>query len=131
MKFANTKRSQEIRQYLIDGVKANKPDLAHAAIEKFGLTRQAIHAHFAALVKDGFLASSGSTKARAYQLGTKRFHDGIFQLKGLEESEVYSRDFREIFNGLSKEIANICHYGFTGYLTMPLITQKELRFIYM
>lgn len=116
MKLANTKRSQEIRQFLVDGVKVNKPNLAHSAMEKFGLTRQAIHAHFAALVEDGFLASSGSTKARVYQLGLKRFHDGLFKLKGLEESEVYSRNFGEIFNGLPKEIANICHYGFTEML---------------
>ena len=39
MKFANTKRSQEIRQYLVDGVKANRPNLAHTAMEKFELTR--------------------------------------------------------------------------------------------
>ncbi|QWE24332.1 DUF4325 domain-containing protein [Polynucleobacter sp. AP-Elch-400A-B2] len=116
MKFAKTKRSQEVRQFLVDGVKANQLDLAHSAMERFGLTRQAIHAHFAALVSDGFLASSGSTKARVYQLGVKRFHDGLFKLKGLEESEVYSRDFSEIFNGLPKEIANICHYGFTEML---------------
>lgn len=116
MKFANTKRSQEIRQYLVDGVKLNKPNLAHLAMEKFGLTRQAIHAHFAALVKDGFLAASGSTKARVYQLGLRRFHDGLFDLKGLEESEVYSHNFGEIFNGLPKEVANICHYGFTEIL---------------
>jgi anti-sigma regulatory factor (Ser/Thr protein kinase) len=116
MKLANTKRSQEVRHFLVEGVKANQPHLAHMAAEKFGLTRQAIHAHFAALVNDGFLASSGTTKARVYQLGVKRFHDGQFKLKGLEESEVYSREFGEIFNGLPKEIANICHYGFTEIL---------------
>ena len=116
MQLANTKRSQEIRQFLVDGVKANQLDLAHVAMERFDLTRQAIHAHFAALVKDGFLASSGSTKARVYQLGVKQFHDGLFQLKGLEESEVYSRDFSGILNGLPKEIANICYYGFTEML---------------
>jgi anti-sigma regulatory factor (Ser/Thr protein kinase) len=116
MKLARTIRSQEVREFLLNGIKTNQENVAHAAMERFGLTRQAIHAHFAALVEDGFLASSGSTKARVYQLGSRRFHDGVYLLKGLEESEVYFSDFGAIFNDLPKEVANICHYGFTEML---------------
>lgn len=116
MKLATKKRAVIIRRFLLNSIKAGNPHFLHEAMETFELTRQAIHSHLTALVKAGFLAAEGNTRARKYILGPARFHRGAFPLQGLRESDVYYREFGFMFNGLPREVENICHYGFTEIL---------------
>lgn len=116
MKLATTKRAEIIRRFLLNSIKAGNTHFLHDAMETFELTRQAIHNHLSALVKMGYLAADGNTRARTYILGPLRYHHGEFALKGLKESDVYYRDFGFVFKGLPREIEGICHYGFTEML---------------
>lgn len=116
MKLATTKRADIIRRFLLNSIKAGNPHFLHDAMEAFELTRQAIHNHLSALVRMGYLAAEGNTRARTYILGQKRYHYGEFALKGLKESDVYYRDFGFVFKGLPHELEGICHYGFTEML---------------
>lgn len=116
MKLATTKRAEIIRRFLLNSIKAGNAHFLHDAMETFKLTRQAIHNHLTALVKIGYLAAEGNTRARKYVLGPMRSHSGVFPLEGLRESDVYYRDFGYVFNDLPRELENICHYGFTEML---------------
>lgn len=116
MKLAKTKRSELIRRFLLNAIKAGNVGFLHDAMEIFGLSRQAIHGHLAALVELGCLAATGNTSGRSYVLGPVRNHIQVFQLEGLSESDVYYRDFGFMFKDLPREIENICHYGFTEML---------------
>lgn len=116
MKLATTKKSEIIRRFLLNSVKASNPHLFHDASETFGLSRQAVHKHLSALVEQGFLVAEGNTRGRLYFLGPVRSHQGEFLLSGLRESDVYYRDFGFVFSGLPVELENICHYGFTEML---------------
>lgn len=111
-----TKRTEIIRRFLLNGVKANSSHLIQDAMETFGLSRQAIHKHLAALVAIGYLTAVGNTSGRSYHLGLVRNHSATFQLQGLQESEVYRKDFGFVFSDLPKELENISHYGFTEML---------------
>ena len=116
MKLAPTKRSELIRRFLLNAIKAGNTEFLHDAMEIFGLSRQAIHGHLAALVKLGCLAATGVTRGRSYILGPVRSHVVTFPLVGLSESDVYYRDFGFMFKDLPREIENICQYGFTEML---------------
>ncbi len=116
MKLATTKRAEIIRRFLLNSIKAGNSHFLHDAMETFGLTRQAIHNHLTALVRAGYLAAAGNTRARTYIIGPTRFHSGTFPLKALRESDVYYRDFGFVFNDLPRELEDICHYGFTEML---------------
>lgn len=116
MKLARTKRSELIRRFLLNSIKAGNTGFFHDAMEIFKLSRQAIHGHLAALVELGCLAATGNTRGRSYILGPVRSHFGIFSLAGLSESDVYYRDFGFMFKDLPREVENICHYGFTEML---------------
>jgi len=116
MKLAKTKRAKLIRRFLLNSVKAGNTNLIHDAVETFGVTRQTIHGHLTVLVKNEYLIAEGNTRARTYRLGSHRSQNGIFQLDGLRESDVYSRNFRFIFKDLPPEVEDICHYGFTEIL---------------
>ena len=116
MKLAETKRSEVIRRFLLNYIKAKNPHLIHDAMEAFWITRQTVHHHLSNLVEKGFLIAEGNTRGRIYKLGANRSHKGIFRLEGLSESDVYYRDFGIVFSDLPKELENICHYGFTEML---------------
>jgi anti-sigma regulatory factor (Ser/Thr protein kinase) len=115
-KVSTKKRTELIRRFLLNAIKAGNADYLHDAIETFGMTRQAIHAHLSALVDTGHLAATGNTRARTYILGPTRSHIATFMLKGLSESDVYDRDFGFIFKDLPREIEGICQFGFTEML---------------
>jgi len=116
MKLATTKRAEIIRRFLLNSIKAGNKEYLHDAMETFGLTRQGVHHHLSALVETGHLAATGNTRGRIYVLGAVRSHSGVFPLAGLQESDVYYRDFGFVFKDLPAEIENICHYGFTEML---------------
>lgn len=113
MKLADTKRSEVIRRFLLNYIKAKNPHLIHDAMEAFGITRQTVHHHLSELVHKGFLSAEGNTRGRVYKLGQNRSQKSVFLLKGLSESDVYYRDFGIAFGDLPKELEDICHYGFT------------------
>jgi hypothetical protein len=46
----------------------------------------------------------------------RQTHLASVSLKGLQESDVYYRDFGFVFKDLPRELENICHYGFTEML---------------
>ena len=116
MKLADTKRSEVIRRFLLNYIKAKNPHLIHDAMEAFGITRQTVHHHLSELVGKGFLLAEGNTRGRVYKLGQNRSQKSVFLLKGLSESDVYYRDFGIVFSDLPKELEDICHYGFTEML---------------
>src|SRR3990167_2001256 len=102
MKLATTKRAEIIRRFLLNSIKAGNSHFLHDAMETFGLTRQAIHNHLTVLVRAGYLAAAGNTRARTYIIGPTRSHSGTFPLKELRESDVYYRDFGFVFKGLPR-----------------------------
>lgn len=111
-----SKRTELIRRFLLGAVKAGNQHLMQDAMETFGVSRQAVHSHLSALVKQGFLEARGNTRARHYTLGSIKSHRQSFVLKGLRESDVYYRDFGFMFKDLPRDIEDICHYGFTEML---------------
>jgi anti-sigma regulatory factor (Ser/Thr protein kinase) len=116
MKLAKTKRAELIRRFLLNSIKAGNTSFIHDAVETFSVTRQTIHSHLAALVKMGYLIADGNTRARTYRLGSHRSQNALLKLKGLRESDVYSRNFGFVFQELPSELEDICHYGFTEIL---------------
>ena len=107
MKLGLTKRSQVIRRFLLNGVKSSSPHLIQDAMEAFDISRQSVHAHLKDLIRLGYLTPEGNTKGRTYKLGINRHHSGIFQLSGLQEYDVYYRDFSSVFTDLPQEVEKI------------------------
>ncbi len=116
MKLGDSKRSTLIRRFLLSAIKSNSPHLIQDATETFQVTRQTIHSHLAALVKNGHLIAEGNTRGRVYRLGPNRSHAKTFPLKELRESDVYYHDFNMVFSDLPEKLEDICHYGFTEML---------------
>jgi len=97
-------------------VKAGNTQIIQDATETFDVSRQAIHKHLSELVNMGLLEAHGNTRSRTYTIGATRSHSATLPLIGLQESDVYTREFGYIFAGLPKAVDDICHYGFTEIL---------------
>jgi anti-sigma regulatory factor (Ser/Thr protein kinase) len=111
-----TRKSRLIRSYLLDGVRASRPNLVEDAASVFGISSQAINRHLSVLVDAGLLVASGKTRSKKYALGPVREKLEAYPLTGLQEDIVHRRDFGYVFEGLPQNISEICHYGFTEML---------------
>lgn len=111
-----TERSRMIRGFLLDSVRIGRQEIVSTSSKMFNISRQSIHRHLAALIKEGRLIATGHTRARTYSLGPVRDHVAKYQLKNLKEDVVHREDFSFLFEGLPENISEICHYGFTEIL---------------
>jgi anti-sigma regulatory factor (Ser/Thr protein kinase) len=113
MQLGRTKRSRAVRTFLIDAVRSGKKNIIADACDHFSISRQSVHRHVAYLTEHGFLVAEGTTRARTYRLGPKRQQDGTYALSSIQEDSLYSNDFAFVFEGLPRNIEDICHYGLT------------------
>jgi anti-sigma regulatory factor (Ser/Thr protein kinase) len=105
--------SDEIKQFILTQVNAHPVDIARATAERFGITRQAVHRHLTALVKDGALEATGHTRRKRYTLRTTKV-ETVFPLAETREEDVVWRTFVEPeLAGLKENVLRICQYGFT------------------
>jgi anti-sigma regulatory factor (Ser/Thr protein kinase) len=88
----------------------------------FGISRQALNSHLRALIDEGKLIKTGSTKNARYHVSTKaeikeRFA-AEFQVTGLDESHIYNRLSLSLnlSRSLKADVESIANYAFTEML---------------
>jgi DNA-binding transcriptional ArsR family regulator len=107
-------RTHEIRLFLLREVERDPTGLAARAQAEFGITRQAIARHIRALVDEGLLDASGQTRGRTYSLRALADHTIRVPLtRGLADDEFWRKEIEPHMAGVSVNVENICHYGFT------------------
>jgi hypothetical protein len=108
------KRSSEIRKYVLDQVANDPTGITASIVGKFKISRQAATRYLTQMAKDGQLIAEGTTKDRVYKPGLSRAIEKKYDLtQPLEESEIWSNDFKALCAGLKENIVRICEYGFT------------------
>src|SRR5688500_13869489 len=96
-------RSAEIDAALLAQVAAHPNDLTRVVAAQIGVSRQTVATRVRALVADGLLAKSGTTRP-TYQLGLHRRQVFDYPLKGLAEDRVWTRDVAPLLQGLPREV---------------------------
>lgn len=109
-------KSASIRLSILSQIKSRNHHFIKHVANEYRMTVQAVHRHVRWLEKYGYIASLGRTKGKEYFLGENRYQHQTYKLKGLDENTVYLNDFDHIFEGLSNNVDQICHYGFTEML---------------
>lgn len=105
-------RHTEIDQALLSHVAAHPRDLVATVAREVGVSRQAVATRARALVADGRLSRSGSTRP-LYSLGPRRELNRDYSLAGLAEDEVWRTDVAPLLEGAAANVRDICHYGLT------------------
>ena len=109
----STKRASEIREFLLDSIPFHPKDVAACAIERFGITRQAVNHHMQGLVKEGLVSAQGNTRQRYYGLVTLTSKTVTAPLPGLEEDRFWRQEVAPLLTGLRENVFKIWQYGFT------------------
>lgn len=108
-----SKKTQEIRQFILENVEDHPADITITAANEFGISRQAAHRHVARLVSDSLLIAEGTTRDRRYR--PRLLVDFALELpvENLEEDSVWRRHVLPLLNELPANVLNLCQYGFT------------------
>ena len=110
----NKKRGERIRLQILRDIKYHPTDIAKHIGDIFSITPQAVYNHIKRLEVGGALASSGKGKGKKIFLGDTRTLRSVFELKNdLAEDKIWRDHYSFIFEELSENIVDICHYGFT------------------
>lgn len=106
-------RGEEIRRFLLNNVQANPRNVSKLAIDKFGITRQAVNAHLSRLVDEGSLTQSGNTQARTYALAPLVEWHTTYRIGTIVEDVAWRKDIDYVLGKLPDNVSSIWHYGFT------------------
>jgi hypothetical protein len=108
------KRSGEIRRYILGKIEKNPKGLTASVVKKFKISRQAATRYLKQMVEEGQLIPQGSTKDRLYFMGkTKEITKTYDLTAALEESNIWTNDFKPLCDGIKPNVVGICAYGFT------------------
>src|SRR5258708_21120150 len=112
-----SKRTSEIRDFLITQVSAGNLDLVRPAQEKFGISRQAVNRHLRLLVAKGILTAEGNTRQRLYKLAKVKSNQFQFSISpDLHEDELWRNNVRPLLDNVPDNVLRICNYGVTEML---------------
>ena len=139
------KRTREIRQFIIENLRANPEGIVGLTCEQFGITRASVRRNLASLADKGAVQIQGPARSRTYSLKpivVKSVREDIGP--DLQEDIVYQRTFGAILKDVTPNVADLCHYGFTEILNNAIhhskgntvfvrvcLTEADLEFIVM
>ena len=90
---------------------AHPTSLARQLARAFGVSRAAATSTLSRLVQEGWLVREGTTRPR-YSLGAKRQCYASLALPGVDEAQIWEREFRPYLS-LRENVEQICFHGFT------------------
>ncbi len=112
--MTNKERGIQIRTQIVRDIIHHPNDISSHIAQIFSITPQAVYNHIRRLEKEGFIVSIGKGKGKRYSLGDIRNYSIKLSLsEELSEDKIWRKSFAFIFEGISENIVDICHYGFT------------------
>ena len=110
----NKERGERIRRQILRDLKYHPNDIAKHIAKIFSITPQAVNNHIQRLEKGDWISSTGIGKGKKYFLGDVREVRSSFPLNNdIAEDEIWRDYYSFIFEEISENVVDICHYGFT------------------
>jgi anti-sigma regulatory factor (Ser/Thr protein kinase) len=110
-------KNQELREFLLQGIREHPEDITNVATARFGVTRASVNGYLRSLIAEGLVGASGKTKSRKYELKQLDLYSETLSITaGLAEDRVLREHLAPYFSKLSENVRQICEYGFTEML---------------
>ncbi len=107
-------QAKKIRAFILRAVKKHPTDIVAVTTKHFDITRTTAHRHLTTLINERKIIKSGVTRNIKYYPTSTINREFTYKItKQLNEFNVATEDFEEVFNKLSNQIEDICFYGFT------------------
>lgn len=114
-------RSEEIRHFILRHVDTHPREIVAVAMDRFGISRQAVNRHIHNLIDQGALIGKGSTRARTYHLAPVEEWSGEYELApDLAEDRIWREDLAPRLAGLPDNVLEIWQYGATEIINNAL-----------
>lgn len=110
--MARPDRSAEIDATILELVEGHPHDLVRAVADELGLSTTAVWSRVRALIDSGYLAKAGTTRP-TYSLGQNRRKLFEYEIVGLAEDKVWSKDVAPLLVGVPDNVLDICAHGLT------------------
>ena len=104
------KRGEELRQYILEHAETNPKDFISLTIQKYNITRQAVHKHIRILIEQGALTR---IKNGQYELRPQEEWEQQYPLVTNHQRTLYGERNSATIGQLPDNALNIWHYGFT------------------
>lgn len=105
---------ERVRAFLLTAIGKGQADVVAKAAEKFGISRQAVHAHIRKLEDSEAIVVNRDGRRLSYALRSTQVFSSTYTLDGnLDEGDVWDRDIRPVLENLPGNVLNIWHHGFT------------------
>lgn len=109
--------TREVAKFILAQIRDGEENLVKTAVDRFGISRQAVYGRISRMVDQGLLVPIGG-KTRARRFALKRTDLGRVSLpvsSSLEESAVWLKTAKPWLSGLAlpQNLMSICAYGFT------------------
>ena len=120
----------KIKKFILDNLSSHEKNIVHAAINKFGVSRQAVHRHIINLIKENKIVAYGNTKGRHYELMPQANYSKKISLRDLGGSRQFLDDFiLPHIELLPKNIYEIFEYS-AGSLINNILDHAEATSVY-
>ena len=108
--------SKQIKKFILDNLSHHEKDIIQAAINHFGISRQAIHKHMNNLIRAKKVIAHGNTKGRYYQLMPTVNYSKTIDINDKPPQEIL-KDFVSIhLKSLSGNIQEIIEFSIGALL---------------
>lgn len=106
--------ANDIKTYLLQTISAHPKDVVKLAMERFDVSRPAIHRHLNELINSGEVIKTGSRNKTRYTLSRPSAENRYRYVVGMEgEAEIWKRDIAPHLVDLPENVRRICEHGFT------------------
>ena len=104
---------ESVRQCALELIATDGSGVATRLGQKFGLSRQGANAYLQAMVRDGLLETSGTTRSRTYRLKTLAQVERNFPQEGLDEYNVWLEVVKPVVAALPANVTHIWQHAVT------------------
>jgi len=104
----------DVQRFIVEAVAEDRSDVARQAVERFGLTRQAVNQQIRRLTAADVLRAKGHTRSRTYTLVAFRRWKQTYPIGiDLGEDAVWRDGVAPLLADLPENVRNIANYGVT------------------
>ena len=120
----------KIKNFILDNLSSHEKNIVHAAINKFGVSRQAVNRHMINLIKENKIVAHGNTKGRHYELMPQANYSKKISMEDIKGSRKFLDDFiLPHIELLPKNIYEIFEYS-AGSLINNIVDHAKATSVY-
>ena len=111
-------QKNHIKRFLLDNLSHHKKDIINTAVQRFGLSRQAILKHMQILIKEKQVIAQGRTKDRIYKLSPKvNFTKEVKIDNNIDVAIIIKKNIMPHLTILSDNIYEIVYFSMNAILS--------------